>query len=332
MRESLDGGAVAIRLGRTVRPKHALRAEVLHEQETLRDAAGVDLGHRQADRAEPGVDRHEGAHVAGAMPGARVAHRRLARLPVHQHRRAAGAADALVAARRGVALQMPARRVPPAGRIEKRPDCEAPPQAGRERAGRGQARPASIADEGEDKVEPRRRQPLPGAFGPFDQDGALGEGIVEADLVELARIGEAIEVEMRYGQPAGGIGLHEREGRARHLQPGIVGKRPDQRPREGRLAGAERPGERDEVAGLQRRGDVLGERHGRRLVGEVDGEGEGRLRRSRRNRPLKKDDQEVCIAGTEVVSYRIRSRVGPLDLERDDSSLRRSFANSLPSW
>ncbi len=71
-------------------------------------------------------------------------------------------------------------------------------------------------------------------------------------------------------QPAAGVGLHQREGRARHLQAVIVENRPDQRPRQRCLAGAEPAGEPDHVARPKDRGEVLGEARRRRFVGEVD--------------------------------------------------------------
>ena len=73
------------------------------------------------------------------------------------------------------------------------------------------------------------------------------------------------------GQPAAGIGLDQREGRARHFQRGIVGERADEGAGEGGLAGAEPAGERHDVARREAGGDVLGEGGGRRLVGQVDG-------------------------------------------------------------
>ena len=87
----------------------------------------------------------------------------------------------------------------------------------------------------------------------------------EAELVELGRRADAVEIEMRDRQPCL-IGLHEREGRARHVERGVAGQRPHQRARQRGLAGAEIALQRDDVAGTKRGGDVLAEQRGRFLI------------------------------------------------------------------
>jgi hypothetical protein len=64
------------------------------------------------------------------------------------------------------------------------------------------------------------------------------------------------------------IGLHQREGRARHLDGGVAGEIVDERAGEGGLAGAEVARERDHVAGRQRVGDIDRKPAGGVLVGQ----------------------------------------------------------------
>src|SRR6185437_2089439 len=53
------------------------------------------------------------------------------------------------------------------------------------------------------------------------------------------------------------VTLHQREGRARHFPLAVEPR--DERAGEGRLAGAERPRQRDDVARFQQRGETAGE-------------------------------------------------------------------------
>ncbi|MND37706.1 hypothetical protein D3C80_283980 [compost metagenome] len=55
------------------------------------------------------------------------------------------------------------------------------------------------------------------------------------------------------------IGLHEREGRARHFQIGVIGHRTDQRPSKSRFTGAEIARKRHAIARLQRQCQILAE-------------------------------------------------------------------------
>ena len=61
---------------------------------------------------------------------------------------------------------------------------------------------------------------------------------------------------MHQRKPRQLVGLHQREGRARHLDRLVVGEIADQRAGERGLAGAEIARQRDQVAGLERGGDV----------------------------------------------------------------------------
>ena len=62
------------------------------------------------------------------------------------------------------------------------------------------------------------------------------------------------------------VGLHQGEGRARHLDRVVGRQLPDESAREGRFAGAQRAGKRHQIAGLERGGDIARETHRRLLV------------------------------------------------------------------
>ena len=85
--------------------------------------------------------------------------------------------------------------------------------------------------------------------------------IVEAELGELAGPGQPVEIGMHQRKARQFVGLHQREGRARHRDVRIVGEVADQRAGERGLAGAEIAGQRHQVAGLERVGDVDHEPH-----------------------------------------------------------------------
>ena len=80
------------------------------------------------------------------------------------------------------------------------------------------------------------------------------------------------------------VGLHQREGRARHLDRRIARQIADKRPREHRLAGAEVARERDEVARLQCVGDVDHQPACGVLVRQRHREARGRARRGQQHR------------------------------------------------
>ena len=81
-----------------------------------------------------------------------------------------------------------------------------------------------------------------------------------------------IQVGMHHGEARQRIGLHQREGRARHVERLVVRKMPDQRARERGLAGAEVARQRDEIARLEDRREVDREPARRELVREHDRE------------------------------------------------------------
>src|SRR5262245_23179580 len=120
----------------------------------------------------------------------------------------------------------------------------------------------------ERNVEPIGRQKAIRAVRPFEQHHrALGQ-VVEAELGELRRSRQAVEVGMDQWKLWQLVDLHQREGRARHLDRRVAGEIADERAHERGLAGPEIARERDEVAGFQRIGDVDGEPAGGVLIGQ----------------------------------------------------------------
>jgi hypothetical protein len=111
-----------------------------------------------------------------------------------------------------------------------------------------------------------------GTVRPFEQDHRVLRRFIDPKLGELARVAHAIEVGMHDGEARQRIGLHQREGRARHVERVIGGKMPDQRTRKRGLARPEIPGECDEVARLEHRRDVGCKPARCLLVGEHDRE------------------------------------------------------------
>ena len=274
--EQVDGDAVALWVGRSAR-RHDLVAEVFRQQQAVGEVARVDARRRQAAVGECHRHGDERADVLGevgdAAVGLAVAHRRAvgARGRVHQHAAATILrGDALVAAAGGIALQEAAGDTRPAGAVEEVADGERASEALAGGAGGGQRRRTALRPVAE--IEGERDvgvgESVAAALGPLDEDDAGRPRLVEAELVDLRRIGQAIEVGVGDCQAAGGIGLYQREGRARHLERRVVGERAQQRPRQRRLAGAEIALEAHHVARRQRHGDVLGEADGRRLVGQ----------------------------------------------------------------
>ena len=84
---------------------------------------------------------------------------------------------------------------------------------------------------------------------------------------------QPVEIGMHERETRQLVGLHQREGRARHLDAVVAGEIADQRARERGLAGAEIAGQRHQVAGLERSGDVhRRSRTRRRLVRQRHGE------------------------------------------------------------
>ena len=144
--------------------------------------------------------------------------------------------------------------------------------ARRERAVAGDADVAMLGPElgrqRERDVEPVRRQEAGGAVRPLHHHhGAFGQ-VVEAELLQLARRVEPVKVGMHHRKARQLVDLHQREGRARHLNVRVAGEMADHGAGERGLAGAEIARQRDQVAGLQRRRDVGDEALGGLLVGQ----------------------------------------------------------------
>jgi len=121
-------------------------------------------------------------------------------------------------------------------------------------------------------VEPVGRQYVLGAVGPFQQHHGILGRLVDTKLGQFARMGHPIEVGMHHGEARQRVGLHQREGRARHVERVVARQMPDQRARERGLTRAEVARERDEVAGLEDRGDIGREPARRPLIREHDRE------------------------------------------------------------
>ena len=111
-----------------------------------------------------------------------------------------------------------------------------------------------IAGMVEADLEPPRREQGAGAFRPFDQADAAGERLLQADLPQFVRCNDPVQVDMPDAVAAEIVLLDQGEGRARHLfghRAALHGKAADEMPGEGRLAGAERPAQGDNVAPLR---------------------------------------------------------------------------------
>ncbi len=267
-RQHVYGGAIALRVGRAA-GHQPLAAEILHQQQPRWRVLGKDRRCRQADGAERRIGGEEGAGILRAEGGAAVADRRRRRpRPVHQHGAPAGRAHPLIAARRGIALDEAAGGAGEAGILDQRPSGPRAFDPAAPRRAAGQCRAPPVARDVEMDGEPVGGQSAGAPLGPFDEDGAVGHRVAEPDFVHLVGRAEAIEIEMADGQPAAHIGLHQREGRTRHLQAGVVGKRPDEGAGEGGLAGAKPARERNRVAGGEDRRHVFGKSVCRRFVGE----------------------------------------------------------------
>ena len=90
-----------------------------------------------------------------------------------------------------------------------------------------------------------------GVFGPLGElEPRCREHIAKAGIEPLARIREAVEVEVREGPAVDLIGLQHRIGRA--LDAALDAKRTQQVAHEGGLARAERANQGDEAVAAQR--------------------------------------------------------------------------------
>ena len=95
-----------------------------------------------------------------------------------------------------------------------------------------------------------RRQHSLNALRPLDQAEAV-KRVFKSKLPYVFGLFEAVEIEMENRKRLRLIGLDQRESRARRL--GRAGEGGDDRARQRRFAGAERPRQRDDIAGAKPR-------------------------------------------------------------------------------
>ncbi len=111
-----------------------------------------------------------------------------------------------------------------------------------------------------------RAQPI----RPLDHDD-VGPRLIPPEFLECAWSVQTPQIEMMHRAAPGLVTLHEREGRARHVEMRIIGRRAEQRAGEGAFAGAERPLKQYRIAGPHRGRDGGGKRVRRREVGQHEG-------------------------------------------------------------
>jgi hypothetical protein len=251
-------------------------AEVLDDEKTLLEIGGVKLGRAQARVSQAGVDGHDRPAVLGQMGDRAVAPAVADRRPVgarrhvHEDGRAAFARDkALVAPDRGIAVEMqPAGVGPFAVQQEASHRLHARQLAGPGAVPDEPGAPAGARDL-QRHLEPVVRQFAGQPVGPFHQrDVGFGE-LVEPGLGELARIVQAVEVEVGHGNAGIVVGLDQREGRARHLEAfALRAQRLDEGAGERRLAAAEIAADRQAVAGAHEQRKLARQGRRRGLVGQ----------------------------------------------------------------
>ena len=279
--ERLDGGAVEAGLAAGVLGAEGgeeVVAEVLEEDEAAGAVGAEHLGGAEAAGAEPGGDGEEGAHVEAALGG-----------HVHEDGALEAAAEPLVAAGGGVAGERGPLGPSPALAGEEGADLLGAGHAAASMAAASQSQPGPVAERRarrassapgrRSRVSVRRRAGSAGpeALGPFDDGDRGGEGVLEAELGDLGRRREAVEVGVpELERPVLGaevVGLHQGVARRGDVLGAAEGGEAggDQRPREGALAGAEAAREAHQVAGGEMRGDGAGEPLGGCGVGERQG-------------------------------------------------------------
>ena len=228
------------------------------------------------------ADRGEGAGILGLF-GRRP--RRPARCAgrivclwrmVHQYAGVRAHMHPFQLSRRGIGLEKPPFGRAPAGACQKCADGEgagepvAPPCVRRGQRGdaRLRGRPCRECQGkcigGQGVFRPIR---------PFDQRRPIADRLIEADILKFVRTAEAIEIEMRDLQPAEIIGLHQREGRARDFQLGVIGECSQQGAAERGFSRPEIACQRDDVAGREQNGQILGQSDRRGLIGTRNDDG-----------------------------------------------------------
>ena len=258
------------------------RAEVLDQRQAFVDAVGEKGRRRVAEAAQPLVHGDESGDVGRELGDRGV---RLAEAddgPVrpgrrnHQDRRLAGRlGEPLIGADGRVALQEFARRVAPAGALEQPRDAERQPQARGDRAESAQSQQAEFRTaariEPDLDLEPVGGQRLSHLLRPLDDGDRVLDRLVPAEIGELHRAAQPVEIGMDHRPARSVIGLHQGEGRARRLELGRTAKRADEATGESRLAGPEIAGEANEVARLEPGGLGRGDGDRRRLVRRLEG-------------------------------------------------------------
>ncbi len=200
--------------------------------------------------------------------GLAVAHRRTVRPArrVHQDHVLAVEREPLEDAGRSVAFHARAPRLGVSGFLKERTQLRHALDAGRERAVADHAGVAHLGTklrrQREGDVEAVRRQQARRAVRPFQQHDAALRQIVEAELGKFRTAGEPVEIGMHQQKARQLVILHQREGRARHLDRVVAGEVTDQRPRERGLAGAEIAGQRHQIAAVQQSGYLSCEARG----------------------------------------------------------------------
>ena len=275
--QHVNGGFVARRdRRRRIAVDDAHLAEILHDDEAARRIGVQNLRRREVAVAQAARQRDVGDRILGQMGdgaiGLAVAHRRAVgpRRRVHQDHGLVVEREPLEDARRGVALHALAPRRADAGFVE---------EGAHQRDALGARRKGAVADiadmagfgaelrrQRKGDVETAGRQQAGGAVGPFQQHhGAVGQ-IVEAELGQFRGARQPVQIGMHQREARQLIGLDEGEGRARHFDAVVAGQIADQRAGKGGLAGAEIAGQRHQIAGLERAGDIGHEGGQRRLV------------------------------------------------------------------
>ena len=188
---------------------------------------------------------------------------------IHQDVGGAFDREPFVGPRRGVALHVLSLGQRETGARQKAADRGDTLGLGGEGAIAGDCRVAEgfalLRRQRQSEVEPVRRQVAGGTVRPFQQRHGVFRCVLETEFGEFTGSRQPVEIGVQQIEPRQLIGLHDRESRARHLDGFVAGEMADQRTGEGGLAGPEVAGQGDQVAGLDRRGDV-GHQPARRLL------------------------------------------------------------------
>ena len=254
--QQFGGRGIAFRHRLALGVEEIARAEMADEQEAAVEILRMDFRHADAALGKRMVDGDEGRDGARGVGdlgiGLAVAHRRPERQFGRIHQDALGMSferHGFVGAGRGVAGEVPSPRKPPAAAVKEVAHGKGSRHPLDSRAVARQTGAAAVASVLQFDQHRRSRQQLFGAVGPLDQHRTGGKGLVEAELVQFGRGREAVKIEMVH-RNARVVALHQREGRARHVERLVVGERADQRARKRRLAGAEVARKRQHVACL----------------------------------------------------------------------------------